>query len=81
MSERDQDEWRLASGAGLDRSKLSIHRRNRLNKGILSLQNRVQQSAKFGRLLTTFWATWGGRRALPWKLDAHELSRRVDGLK
>ena len=81
MIERDQDEWRLASGSGLDRSKLSIHRINRLNKGILSLQNRVQQSAKFGRLLTTFWATSGSGRALPRKLDAHELSRRDDGLK
>ena len=28
MSERDQDEGRLASGAGLDRSTLSIHRIN-----------------------------------------------------
>ena len=28
MSERDQDEWRLASGAGLDRSTLTIHQIN-----------------------------------------------------
>ena len=76
MIERDQDEWRLASGAGLDRSKPSIHRINRLNKGILSLQDRVQRAAGFGRLLTTFWATTRSGRALLRKLDAHELSRK-----